>query len=94
MTTSRRTFLKAAGVPAVVASPLGASQGAPAASKILVNHLGFLPAAGKRCVVINPPSPEFRVLRVTNPGKLTLTPVFQGRLRDGGPPRTCTPMSR
>ena len=86
MKTNRRTFFKTSAL--VVASespamePPATQTGVP--SRLLVNHLGFLPDAGKYFVVTNPPAGEFAVQRVTNPGKMVRTTVYQGRLKQAG----------
>jgi hypothetical protein len=97
MTSNRREFLgwctaaaPLAGLPALCADAFAAEDVRrpprnPESSRILLNHVGFLPAGAKNVVVENPPQPEYTVLgsqfiegrRVTE-----RRAVFTGRLSE------------
>lgn len=57
----------------------------PPASKILLNHMGFLPAGAKSVVIENPPQPEFTVMGSEFVNGQRVSPrraVFSGRLTE------------
>ena len=86
MNANRRTFVKTLGLSLANLSWVGETQppkpdGTP---RLLVNHLGFLPNAGKYLVVAKPPATEFTVQRITNSWEDGATTVHQAPLKQTG----------